>query len=113
MVQLEQTEPDCNWMENYNIKVAQAEDKEAKLLIRWLDKEKPAHSELRLMDPAMGCYYSCIQQFRMVKGVLYYEWLDDIGSRSLRLFAPRSLRRKIIEGCHDPPLSGHQGEKKT
>lgn len=65
------------------------------------------------MDPAMRCYYSCIQQFRMVKGVLYYEWLDDVGSRSLRLFAPRSLRRKIIEGCHDPPSSGHQGEKKT
>lgn len=65
------------------------------------------------MDPAMRCYYSSIQQFRMIKGVLYYEWLDDFGSRSLRLFAPRSLRRKIIEGCHDPPLSGHQGEKKT
>lgn len=65
------------------------------------------------MDPAMRCYYSCIQQFRMVKGVLYYEWLDDFGSRSLRVFAPRSLRRKIIEGCHDQPSSGHQGEKKT
>lgn len=106
-----QPEPDCNWMESYNMKVAQAEDKEAQLLIRY--GEKPTHSELRLMDPAMRCYYSCIQQFRMVKGVLYYEWLDDVGSRSLRLFAPRSLRRKIIEGCHDPPFSGHQGEKKT
>lgn len=93
------------------MKVAQAEDKEAQLLIRY--GEKPTHSELRLMDPAMRCYYSCIQQFRMVKGVLYYEWVDDVGSRSLRLFAPRSLRRKIIEGCHDPPSSGHQGEKKT
>lgn len=79
----------------------------------WLDKEKPAHPKLRLMDPAMRFYYSCIQQFRMVKGVLYYEWLDDFGFRSLRLFAPRSLRRKIIEGCDDPPSSGHQGEKKT
>lgn len=59
-VQPEQPEPDCNWMEsyNYNMKVAQAEDKEAQLLIRWLDEEKPAHSELRLMDPAMQCYYS-------------------------------------------------------
>lgn len=65
------------------------------------------------MDPAMRCYYSSIHQFRMVKGVLYYEWLDDFGSRSLRLIAHRYLRRKIIEGCHDPPLSGHQGEKKT
>lgn len=94
------------------MKVAQAEDKEAQLLIRWLD-EKPAQSELRLIDPAMRCYYLCIQQFRIVKGVLYYEWLDDFGSRSLRLFAPRSLRQKIIEGCHDPPSSGHISEKKT
>lgn len=94
------------------MKVDQAEDKEAQLLIRWLDEEKPAHSELRLIDPAMRCYYSCIQQFRLVKGVLYYEWLDDVCSRSLRLFSTRSLRRKIIEGCHDPPSSGHQGEKK-
>lgn len=113
VVQPEQPEPDCNWMESYNMRVAQAEDKEAQLLIRWLDEEKPAYSELRLMDPAMRCYYSCIQQFRMVKGVFYYEWLDDFGSRSLRLFAPRSLRRKIIEGCHDLPSSGHHGEKKT
>lgn len=49
----------------------------------------------------------------MAKGVLYYEWLDDFDSRSLRLFAPRTLRRKIIEGCHNPPSSGHQDEKKT
>lgn len=76
-----QPEPDCNWMESYNMNVAQAEDKEAQLLIRY--EEKLTHSELRLMDPAMRCYYSCIQQFRMVKGVLYYEWLDDVGSRSL------------------------------
>lgn len=108
-----QPEPDCNLMEIYNMKVAQAEDKEAQLLIRWLDEEEPVHSELRLMDPAMRCYYSCIQQFRMVKGVMYYEWLDDFGSRSLRLFVPRSLRRKIIEGCYDPPSSGYQGETKT
>lgn len=81
VVQPEQPEPDCNWMESYNMKVAQAEDKEAQLLIRWLDEEKPAHSELRLMDLAMRFYYSCIQQFRMVKRVLYYEWLDDFGSR--------------------------------
>lgn len=100
VIQPEQPEPDCNWMESYNMKVAQAEDKEAQLLIRWLDEENPAHSELQLMDPAMRCYYSCIQQFRIVKGVLYYEWLDDFGSRSLRLFAPWSLRQKIIEGCH-------------
>lgn len=112
-VQPEQPEPDCNWMESYNMKVAQAEDEEAQLLIRWLDEEKPADSELRLMDPAMRCYYSCIQHFSMVKGVLYYEWLDNFSSRSLRLFALRSFGRKIIEGCHDPPSSGHQGEKKT
>lgn len=60
-----QPEPDCNWMESYNMNVAQAEDKEAQLLIRY--EEKLTHSELRLMDPAMRCYYSCIQQFRMVK----------------------------------------------
>ena len=58
-------------------------------------------------------YFLCLCQFRVIKGVLYYEWLDDLGIWSLRLFVPKSLRRKVIEGCHDPPFSAHQGERKT
>lgn len=51
-MQPEQPEPDCNWIESYNMKVTQAEEKEAQFLLRWLDEEKPAHPELRL-DPAI------------------------------------------------------------
>ena len=52
----------------------------------------------------MRSYFLC--QIRLVKGVLHYEWLDD-------LFVPKSLKRKDIEGCHDLPFSAHQGERKT
>ena len=107
------TQTDCNWVESYEMKSAQAEDEEAQFLIGWLNKKKPELGEVRLLSPAIRSYFLCLCQFRVIKGVLYNEWLDDLDIQSLRLFMPKSLRRKVIEGCHDPPFSAHQDERKT
>lgn len=58
-----------------------SEEKETQLLMRWLNEEKHLDLEVRLMDLVMRCYYSCIPQFCMVKGVLYYKWLYNFSSR--------------------------------
>jgi hypothetical protein len=50
--------------------------------------------------------------FNVVNGVLCYKWVDDSGTQSLRLFVLKSLSRKIIEDCHVPSSSGHQGERR-
>jgi hypothetical protein len=92
---------------------AQSADDEAKLVTNWILNEKPDQNDTQLMHPAARSYYLCLSQFKVVNGVLYYEWIDDLGTRSLRLFVPKSLRRKIMVDCHDPPSSGHQVERRT
>ncbi|XP_061191756.1 uncharacterized protein LOC133199998 [Saccostrea echinata] len=103
----------CNWLEQEDLKTAQSEDKEAQLVTNWLLHDKPESCDVRILGPAARSYFLNFQQFRLVNGILHYEWLHDSDTRSLRLFVPRSLRRKVIEICHDPPYSGHQGERRT
>ena len=64
------TQTDCNWVESYEVKSAQAEDEEAQILIDLLNNKKPELGEVRLLSPAMRSYFLCLCQFRVIKGVL-------------------------------------------
>lgn len=57
---------DCNWVECYEMKAAQAEDEEAQVLIDCVNQEKPELDEVRLLSPTMRSYFLCLRQFRVV-----------------------------------------------
>ena len=52
------TQTDCNWVESYEMKSAQAEDEEAQILIDWLNNKKPELGEVQLLSPAMRSYFA-------------------------------------------------------
>ena len=105
-----------NWLEQIppaDMAVSQTEDDDLKMVKHWLEYGAPTVDDIRSESPSVRAYFLNWQQFKLIKGVLYYEWVDDSGERSLRLLVPRKFRRRVIQSCHEPSYSGHQGEKRT
>ena len=107
----------CNWFEGMSaadLKLEQKTDKDLQAVYGWVKQHRnPDPKEVRTQGAAVRSYYLTRDQFQIENGVLYYTWIDDSGHRSQRLVVPRSLRERIIQACHVPAISAHQGEKRT
>ncbi|GFV89445.1 retrovirus-related Pol polyprotein from transposon 297 [Trichonephila clavipes] len=52
------------------------------------------------------------QDFKLIDGLLFYaKCSTTLGE--LRVYIPKSLREAILQECHDLPLAGHLGKRKT
>ncbi|KAE8738187.1 hypothetical protein FOCC_FOCC016341 [Frankliniella occidentalis] len=53
-----------------------------------------------------------IEGFSIIDGIVYKEIMLD-GRKTMVIYVPSSLRKKILENCHDSILGGHYGVHKT
>ena len=89
------------------------EDPNLVKLITWLENDvTPTTQELYLSSPVMKRFRLNKNLLTMKNKVLYYTWEDYPFSRML-LMVPQSLRKEVLHGCHDCPISGHLGQLKT
>ncbi|CAC5385759.1 unnamed protein product [Mytilus coruscus] len=107
---------ESNWIKSWSledIKKEQEDDPELKTLIHWLNTgEPPSEHELQLESPATKHWWNCRTQLELVKGCLFYKWLDPVEPRTL-LLLPKSLKEDAMKYCHICKTAGHFGQAKT
>lgn len=105
-----------NWTASYSateLRSLQIEDNDICPIIEWLETEyQPTKSELRLQSPATRSFWMCQGCLEFHDGVLYYRWIDQ-PERGPCLLVPKSLRERVLLGCHDFKTAGHLGRQKT
>ena len=103
------------WLPSYppeELRKFQQDDPDLSRLIDWLESETtPPLEELYLCSPSVKKFWLNKLQLEFQKGVLYYRW-EDNPPKSL-LLIPDALKGEIMAGCHDCPMLGHLGQKKT
>lgn len=110
--------PQINWMQTLNsqqISAAQKEDTVLSILHSWKKAGSfPRRDEVAIESPAVRKYWFCWPQIELHQEVLCYRWQNvDSLKPSLLLLVPASLQMEVKQACHDPPVSGHLGERKT
>ena len=107
-----------NWVEGLTsgqLRDAQLQDPDIGLVIHWLEHGYlPSKRELLLTSPETRALWSCRSNLEFSNGVLFYLWSEhpSLGSR-LCVVVPYSLRKEVLQNCHDSRVSGHLGIDKT
>ena len=105
-----------NWLPSYSqeeLRQLQIADPDLNLVIRWLEDETILMSDaLFLSSPTAKVLWLQRLQLRILDGVLYYIWLMKIDKR-VCLVVPASLRKTVLNSCHNDKTAGHLGEDKT
>ena len=82
-------------------------------IIDWIENNvEPEQHDLMLRKPALKRFWRNKSQLKIENGVLYYVWEEVNSSREL-LVVPDSLKDEVLHHCHDIPLAGHLGVRKT
>ena len=93
-----------------NMEKAQEEDEDLSLLYQWLKtKKEPEEKDVAIASPKQRFYYINRNLFFMANDKIYKkgEELRDL------LVIPNSVKKDILELCHDIPSAGHQGIQRT
>ena len=96
-----------------NIEEKQRDDPDIGKVYRWLEKKvEPSQQDLYLSCPAVRHLWLCRSQLEMKNGILYYKWEGNVNERFL-LVVPDSLKKMVLQHCHDELSGGHLCFKKT
>ena len=108
--------PAVSWVEGYSttdVARMQREDVDIGVVIKWLENmEDPGKSQLHLESPASRALWLLKERLCLKSDVLYYEWVDTV-DRRFCLVVPTSLKKVVLELCHDSKTAGHLGQQKT
>ena len=85
------------------------------ILHDWLDTNaKPNRDQVAGYSPDVRHLWIEWVRLQRTDGVLYIKWINPKTQQPfVQLLLPKSIRNKIIELCHDTPISGHLGVEKT
>jgi transposase InsO family protein len=106
----------CNWsvtLSHKELREAQENDRELNQLLKWKTGNGPSEFELSLSSAAVKHWWNSRDLLRIIKGVLYYIWINDDKSETALLLVPKTLRGRVLSGCHDSKCASHHGEEKT
>ena len=93
------------------LRKAQTEDPDLKLLIDWMhDEGEPNASVLLKASPVTKSYWLNREQFLSVDGVLY---INDPETDYKKLVLPKTMQETAMELHHTLPSAGHQGAART
>ena len=110
--------PVSNWVISYSapeLMQLQREDPDLVILHDWLDTNaKPNRDQVAGYSPDVRHLWIEWERLQRTDGVLYIKWINPKTQQPfVQLLVPKSIRNKIIELCHDTPMSGHFGVEKT
>ena len=77
--------------------------------IKEQNEQKPPARELSKESREVRVYCALWNEMRIINGILYRVALSEYDPYNLRLVAPMSIRRDIMERMHDSPYAGHPG----
>ena len=105
-----------SWCFSYSLdelRNMQLEDPVISTLLDWLENDiDPDQNDLMLHKPALKRFWRNKSQLFIENGVLYYKW-EEINNTRILLMVPDILKDEVLRHCHDIPISGHLGIRKT
>lgn len=105
---------DDEWT-NENLKKAQEEDEDLRLLLDWKRSgNKPNWNDVSACSPVTKSYWAQWDSLVLEKEVLYRKWESNNGKEvTLQIIVPRSMVPSVLKHIHDGTSGGHLGVKKT
>lgn len=94
---------------------AQEEDEEIKqILLKKKEGVKPSWQEISSFSPETKYWWAIWDSLEIKEGLLCRRWESTNGKHvSWLLVVPKSKIEEVLKECHDAPLGGHFGIKKT
>ena len=106
-----------NWFPQYSpkeVRQKQLEDPTLAPILEWLEEGAPSALEISMAEPHVRQLWSNQKRLELHQDVLFYRTEQDGATppRTL-LLVPDSMKKEVLDNCHDHMCSGHMGRDKT
>ncbi|MCG7879381.1 MAG: RNase H-like domain-containing protein, partial [Candidatus Thiodiazotropha endolucinida] len=97
-----------------SLREEQLNDPELKMVSEWLEKgERPLWGKVAGMSCRIKGYWSQFQRLCVHEGCLCRIWFEGNKPKSYQFIVPQTLRKTVLQHCHDSIVGGHFGVRKT